>query len=176
MPSGHKTPFNKFQIPMTSRWWPKWTLLWTCTQSGAKLPMAADLPFLETTIKEVMRLYPPANVLYRGLDQDLELRSQDGDIGFNGTYHVLPKSSRVFIDIIGLHTDPRYWKHPLVFDPTRFIQLRNWMRVNTFPLAAALAWPAPGSAGHHSAEIHARAHWGAGRCQAIRSEPNPRAA
>jgi len=37
-----------------------------------------------------------------------------------GDTHVIRKTDRVLIPIIGLHLDPQYWPEPLKFDPDRF--------------------------------------------------------
>ena len=71
--------------------------------------------------KEAMRLQPPANVLIRGLDANLALRTSPDETGYDGRDYLLPAGAWVWIDLIGLHKDPRYWSDPHSFDPSRFL-------------------------------------------------------
>ena len=85
-------------------------------------PSALDsLPWLDAVIKEAMRLHPPANVLIRGLDANLALRTSPDETGYDGRDYLLPAGAWVWIDLIGLHKDPRYWSDPHSFDPSRFL-------------------------------------------------------
>lgn len=71
----------------------------------------ASLPFTGAVIKESMRLYPPAWMLGRSANEDLEL----------GGFHI-PKGSMVFVCIYQLHRDPRFWSAPDQFRPERFLE------------------------------------------------------
>lgn len=76
-------------------------------------PTLSDLKglvYTDAVLKESMRLYPPAWMLGRSADEDLEL----------GGFHI-PQRSMVFISIYHLHRDPRFWKDPTQFRPERFL-------------------------------------------------------
>ncbi|MCU1599651.1 MAG: cytochrome [Frankiales bacterium] len=69
-----------------------------------------DLPFTTACIAEGMRLYPPAWILEREVTEDLVL---DG--------YVIPRGSIVVASQYALHRDPRWWRDPETFDPTRWL-------------------------------------------------------
>ncbi|XP_046980611.1 cytochrome P450 6j1-like [Schistocerca americana] len=80
---------------------------------GGQLTYAAvmEMTFLDNTMSETLRLHPPLNFVDRRATQDYRLP---------GTDLVLPKNTAVVVSLLGLHTDPRYWKEPLRFMPERF--------------------------------------------------------
>ena len=87
--------------------------------------VASGMPYLHALLNEVMRLHPPANVLIRGIDgQDLVLTTEAGEIGHDGRTYCVPVGSRVMVDIVGMHRDPRCWRAPLSLDPDRFLDGR----------------------------------------------------
>jgi cytochrome P450 len=69
-----------------------------------------QLPYTDAVVKESMRLYPPAWMLGRSANEDLELG------GFQ-----IPKGSMIFVSIYHMHRDPRFWKAPDSFRPERFL-------------------------------------------------------
>ncbi|MHB8419503.1 MAG: cytochrome P450 [Myxococcales bacterium] len=71
-----------------------------------------DLPklvWIDRTIKESMRLFPPVWGLERSVLED------DVVGGFE-----IPKGSWVFMSPYKIHRDPRFWENPEGFDPDRF--------------------------------------------------------
>ncbi|XP_025161404.1 cytochrome P450 4C1-like isoform X2 [Harpegnathos saltator] len=66
--------------------------------------------YLERVIKEILRLFPIAPVILRRLDENLQI----------GEY-ILPKGAEVFIGIIHMHRNEKYWPNALTFDPDRFL-------------------------------------------------------
>ena len=68
------------------------------------------LPLTLRVLKESMRLYPPAPVMTRLANQDLDLAG----------IHV-PKGSLIVIPIFVLHRHQRLWNDPDRFDPDRFL-------------------------------------------------------
>lgn len=72
----------------------------------------ARLPYLNATLKEAMRLYPPSTALFtRVAQRDLTL---GGDIS-------IPKGTLVVVPIWHLHHDARSFPDPMEFRPERFM-------------------------------------------------------
>jgi cytochrome P450 len=69
----------------------------------------ADLPFLETVIKESLRLYPPIHVGNRRAAKDIPI----GDF-------TIPAGTRVMYSIYLTQRDPKNWPEPDRFNPDRF--------------------------------------------------------
>ena len=69
----------------------------------------AELPFLETVIKESLRLYPPIHVGNRRAAVDIPI----GDF-------TIPSGTRVMYSIYLTQRDPKYWPEPDRFIPARF--------------------------------------------------------
>ncbi len=78
-----------------------------------RIPTADDLPqlnYAQMLIKETLRLYPQAYVLFaRVAAEDLNL----------GGYNI-PRGSHVFPVPYNIHHDPRWYSDPETFDPERF--------------------------------------------------------
>lgn len=85
------------------------------THIGEREPVLADLPKLElltATIKEVLRLYPPAYTLFlRQAVEDIDL--QDFVIKRGQLVHIMPYV---------LHRDKRWFAEPEQFNPQRFME------------------------------------------------------
>ena len=91
-----------------------------------RLPTAEDVPKLSFTRKvmtEAMRLFPPTYVLPRQSVEDFEI----------GEY-CIPKGTIVLMSQYLIHHDPRYYKHPEVFDPHRWDD-REPQRYQYFPFS-----------------------------------------
>jgi cytochrome P450 len=72
------------------------------------------MPFALQVIKESMRLFPPAYVIARSAVRDTEI----GGFGIR-------KDELVLVSQWLLHRDPRFFDHPLRFDPDRFLPERE---------------------------------------------------
>lgn len=70
----------------------------------------ASLPFVQATLKEVLRLWPPAWLFTRQATVDVDF----------GEWRV-PQGSLVLLSPFVTHRDPFLWPDPLVFKPQRFI-------------------------------------------------------
>ncbi|XP_071578074.1 cytochrome P450 3A19-like [Temnothorax nylanderi] len=66
--------------------------------------------YLNRVIKETMRIFPPAPIIGREVTEDLKI----GEV-------TLPKGTNIFIPIIKMHRNKKYWPNPLTFDPDRFL-------------------------------------------------------
>ncbi|KAL0347117.1 UNVERIFIED_CONTAM: Iridoid oxidase [Sesamum calycinum] len=70
-----------------------------------------ELPYLQATVKEILRLYPPIQML-------LPRRAME-DTEFMG--YVVPKNTQIFVNAWAIHRDPAAWPDPLSFKPERFL-------------------------------------------------------
>ena len=68
-----------------------------------------ELKYTQWCIKEAMRLYPPVVEIFRVLSKDTEL---DGII--------IPKGTRVSVNMPALHRHPEIWDNPDEYNPLRF--------------------------------------------------------
>lgn len=68
-----------------------------------------SLRYLDQIVNETLRLYPPIHLGSRIAAADLE---------FQG--YRIPAGQRVLYSIYLTHRDPRYWRSPAAFDPSRF--------------------------------------------------------
>ncbi|XP_062319667.1 steroid 17-alpha-hydroxylase/17,20 lyase isoform X1 [Osmerus eperlanus] len=81
---------------------------------GDRAPQLSDrgsLPYLEATIREVLRIRPVAPLLIP------HVALTDASIG----EFTVRKGSRVIINLWSLHHDEKEWKNPEVFEPGRFL-------------------------------------------------------
>ncbi|KAK9884822.1 hypothetical protein WA026_009049 [Henosepilachna vigintioctopunctata] len=72
---------------------------------------AMEMHYLEQTINETLRKYPPLPNLSRTCTKDYKVPES----GF-----VLEKGCRVLIPVMGIHYDPEFYPDPEKFDPDRF--------------------------------------------------------
>jgi cytochrome P450 len=79
---------------------------------GGRLPTMEDLallPYTEMIVKEAMRMYPAAWGTSREVHEPVLLGG-----------HMMKKRQTVFINIYGMHYDPRFFENPEQFNPERF--------------------------------------------------------
>ncbi|XP_033365841.1 cytochrome P450 6k1-like [Bombus vosnesenskii] len=75
--------------------------------------MVMTLPYLDMVISETLRKYPPLAFLDRVTLADYKMPNSD---------LVLEKGIPIFISMMGLHKDPRYFPNPEKYDPLRFTE------------------------------------------------------
>ncbi|KAI3473318.1 hypothetical protein Pfo_030609 [Paulownia fortunei] len=71
----------------------------------------SNLPYLQATVKEILRLYPAIPMLLP--------RNAMEDTEFMG--YVVPKNTQIFVNAWAIHRDPAAWPDPLSFKPERFL-------------------------------------------------------
>ncbi|KAB0801349.1 hypothetical protein PPYR_05703 [Photinus pyralis] len=77
------------------------------------------LKYLDAVICETVRLHPPALVLLRSCTKPFVFPPPRGQ-GTGKDVNV-EVDTPIMIPLYGLHTDPKYFKDPYVFDPERFM-------------------------------------------------------
>ncbi|XP_055603794.1 uncharacterized protein LOC129752029 [Uranotaenia lowii] len=87
------------------------TLASNHAQSSWTVNDYSELKYMDRTIKECLRLYPPVPFMGRTITEDTKL---SGD-------RLLPKDSFINVFIYDLHRDPDQFPEPERFDPDRFL-------------------------------------------------------
>lgn len=88
-----------------------------CTSGGKKVDMISEedlssMPYLKATIKETLRLHPPAPFLLPHYSM--------ADCKIDGYF--IPSGTRVLVNAWALGRDPSFWERPEEFMPERFLQ------------------------------------------------------
>ena len=93
-----------------------------CSDGGNDLftkDFVMNLPYLDAVIKESMRLYPVAPVIFRNLTQDITIPPEGSENA--GVSTVLPKGSLAVVSIYAMHRNPKLWHRANDFVPDRWI-------------------------------------------------------
>lgn len=88
--------------------------------------MLSDLPVLQATINETLRLFPPAYTLF--------LREAAEPVDLLGVK--LAKGDLAQIVPFTTHRDPRFFPGPETFDPSRFLKDQTWPQYAYLPFGA----------------------------------------
>ncbi len=80
-----------------------------------------DFEYIEWTINEAMRLYPPVYALFREATEDVELLDYD-----------VPEESMIMLSQWAVHRSPEYWDDPDEFRPERWADT-DQTRFSYFP-------------------------------------------
>ncbi|EIN08462.1 cytochrome P450 [Punctularia strigosozonata HHB-11173 SS5] len=82
---------------------------------------------------ETLRMYPPVNGVPKYSAEDTTLTTTN-EAGEKRTIPV-PAGTGLLINVPGLHYNPRYWKDPHTFNPSRFLDA-DWPRDAFLPFSA----------------------------------------
>ncbi|KAJ9553099.1 hypothetical protein OSB04_017144 [Centaurea solstitialis] len=84
----------------------------------------SNLPYLQASIKEAMRLHPPVPLLLPHMAAETcEVMN-----------YTIPKNSKIFVNLWAMGRDPKVWDDPLSFKPERFIGSRLDVKGQDFEL------------------------------------------
>ncbi|KAF8801162.1 cytochrome P450 [Phlegmacium glaucopus] len=101
-----------------------------------RLPVCyAEMPLLTQSMavfNEVLRMFPPVLAIPKVSAEDTSLATTN--IHGEKTIVPVPKGTGIVIDTPGIHYNPRYWKDPNTFNPSRF--LTDWPRDAFMPFSA----------------------------------------
>ncbi|CAH2057846.1 unnamed protein product [Thlaspi arvense] len=81
------------------------------------------LPYLQAIVKETLRLHPPAALIPRKPESDVQIS------GF-----LLPKDTQVFVNVWAIGRDSSVWEDPMTFEPDRFLLREIDVRGRDFEL------------------------------------------
>ncbi|ORY82944.1 cytochrome P450 [Leucosporidium creatinivorum] len=96
--------------------------------SGSDLTLNTlkQLPFLNASLMEATRLYPPVVALTRSCTVDTVLSTSPSLTGSHSDNVFVPRGSDVLIDSAALHRNPRFWDEGCdEFNPERFLSAEN---------------------------------------------------
>ncbi|KAL4558114.1 hypothetical protein LXL04_036310 [Taraxacum kok-saghyz] len=82
-----------------------------------------NLPYLQSIVKESLRLHPAAPLIHR-------LSTEDCSVG---GYHI-PVNTPIFFNVWSVGRDPSHWENPLEFRPKRFEEKQFDLRGQHFEL------------------------------------------
>ncbi|KAK0438005.1 614/534 cytochrome P450 [Armillaria borealis] len=97
-------------------------------------PTYEEMPLFTHSVAvfyEALRLFPPVTLIPKMSIEDTVLVSTN-KAGERKTIPV-PQGAILDVDVAGLHYNPRYWKDPEMFDPSRF--LGDWPREAFVPFS-----------------------------------------
>lgn len=83
-----------------------------------------NLPYLQSIVKETLRMHPPAPFLVpRRVEQDSKVSD-----------YVVPRGSQIWVNVWAIGRDPSVWKDSLVFEPERFMDSKIDVKGQDFEL------------------------------------------
>ncbi|KAG7093387.1 hypothetical protein E1B28_007068 [Marasmius oreades] len=100
-----------------------------------RIPTYEEMPLFTQSMAvflETLRLFPPASIIPKTSADDTTLvaENDEGDTKIV----LIPRGTRLYLNVVGLHYNPRYWKDPHEFRPSRFRE--NWPRDAFLPFSS----------------------------------------
>ncbi|KAL1500940.1 hypothetical protein ABEB36_006355 [Hypothenemus hampei] len=83
------------------------------TIGKSKIPTLEDVPklkYIDSCLKEVLRLFPIAPLIIRKCSEDYKLEN-----------YVIPEGAAIVVPVFNIHRDPAHWERPHDFYPDHFI-------------------------------------------------------
>ncbi|XP_071579970.1 cytochrome P450 6k1-like isoform X1 [Temnothorax nylanderi] len=74
-------------------------------------PNSLSLPYLDMVVSETLRMYPPLGFLNYMAKKNYEVPEHN---------LVIEEGTPVYVSLLGLHYDSKYFRNPNIFDPERF--------------------------------------------------------
>ncbi|KAJ3892405.1 cytochrome P450, partial [Lentinula edodes] len=104
--------------------------------ADGRLPTYEEMPLFTQSMavfNETLRMFPPVNGIpkYSAEDTSLTVGNATGD----KLVLPVPQGTAITINTVGLHYNPRYWKDPEEFRPSRFLE-PDWPRDAFLPFSA----------------------------------------
>ncbi|KAJ3846377.1 cytochrome P450, partial [Lentinula lateritia] len=104
--------------------------------ADGRLPTYEEMPLFTQSMavfNETLRMFPPVNGIpkYSAEDTSLTVGNTTGD----KLVLPVPQGTAITINTVGLHYNPRYWKDPEDFRPSRFLE-PDWPRDAFLPFSA----------------------------------------
>ncbi|KAK7051243.1 hypothetical protein VNI00_004743 [Paramarasmius palmivorus] len=100
-----------------------------------RIPTYEEMPLFTQSMAvfyETLRLFPPVNVIPKVSAEDTTLVTESTMTGETRVIPV-PRGTYISINTVGLHYNPRYWKDPEEFKPSRFRE--DWPRDAFLPFS-----------------------------------------
>ncbi|XP_023640533.1 cytochrome P450 76C3 [Capsella rubella] len=82
-----------------------------------------SLPYLQAIVKETLRLHPPAALIPRKSESDVQI------LGF-----FIPEDSQVLVNVWAIGRDSNVWENPMKFEPERFLLRETDVKGKDFEL------------------------------------------
>ena len=117
-----------------------------------------DFPKLRYVLacyNESVRLFPPVNIIPKVANVDTTIPYHDL-VADERRVQSVPKGSKIMLDVVGLHYNPRHWAEPEVFRPERFMREGGEERLKGFfPFSGGPR----GCIGRKFTEVSLSHHW-----------------
>uniref|UniRef100_A0A0K8W2S8 Putative cytochrome P450 6t3 n=1 Tax=Bactrocera latifrons TaxID=174628 RepID=A0A0K8W2S8_BACLA len=106
------------------------------SNGGVSYKQLLHMPYMHMVVAEGLRLYPTAPFINRECLPNGEQQTLWFDKGKK--YLRIPRDVPAYISILGLHSDPKFWPNPQLYDPQRFSQekLHNIKPMTYLPFGA----------------------------------------
>ncbi|KAG5731294.1 putative cytochrome P450, partial [Termitomyces sp. T112] len=139
--AGHETTAHTlcFTFAMLALYQDEQEILYQHIQSvlaQGKLPNYETMPLFTHSMAvfyETLRMFPPVPSIPKFSAEDTTLSTIDAE--GNKVVVPVPRDAIISINVAGLHYNSRYWKDPMSFKPSRFLE-KDWPRDAFLPFSA----------------------------------------